>query len=67
MSMNKLSLTTHWHHPLTPDALPALQSLAKANQVVARVAEDLAKQEAILLGPVYQDPAIGDLRNWAEI
>ena len=59
------SLTTHWHDPLAPDALPALQSLAEAHQVVARVAEDLAKQEAFLLGPVNQDPAIGDLRNGA--
>ena len=66
--MNEYALlTTHWHHPLTPDTFSALQSLAKANQVVASVAEDLAEQEAILLGSVYQDPAIGDLRNWAEI
>ena len=59
------SLTAHRHDPLAPDALPALQCLAEAHQVVARVAEDLAEQEALLLGPVNQDPAIGDLRHWA--
>lgn len=61
------SLTTHWHRPLAPDALPALQGLAEAHQVEAGVAEDLTEQEVLLLGPVYQDPTIGDLRNRAQI
>ena len=62
-----LPLTTHRHHPLAPDTFPAFQGLAEAHQVVALVAEDLAEQEALLLGAVYQDPTIGDLRNWAQI
>jgi len=55
----------HRHHPLAPDAFSAFQSLAEAHQMVARVAEDLAEQEALLFGAVYQNPTIGNLRNGA--
>ena len=49
-----LLLTTHGHDALTPDPLPALQSLAEPHQVVAGVTEDLAWKIYSVLENIWQ-------------